>query len=66
MCHVLQLIATWLQEVDLPNPIRIKCRQFFKHKYTNNTLKEGEVGEILDQMTEHLRMEAMALPGHRA
>jgi len=45
------------EEVDLPNPIRIKCRQFFKHKYTNNTLKEGEVGEILDQMTEHLRME---------
>merc|ERR1711871_287488 len=45
------------EDVSLPNVLRVKCRQFFKHKYTNNTLKESEVGDILDQMTDHLKME---------
>lgn len=45
------------EEVELPQLLRTKCRQFFKHKHSNNTLKETEVGDILAQMTNHLRME---------
>jgi len=45
------------EEVTLPNPLRIRVRQFYKHKYVNNTLKEQEVSEILHQMTNSLQME---------
>lgn len=48
---------TFADEVDLPNPLRIRVRQFFKHKYVNNTLKEQEVSEILHQLTSSLQME---------
>jgi len=48
---------TFAEEVELPYILRLKCRQFVKHKYANNTLKEDGVADIMAQMTNHLRME---------
>jgi len=45
------------EEIDLADNLRVKVRQFFKHKYVNNTLKEQEVGNIMAQLTPSLQME---------
>jgi len=45
------------EEVSLSQETRKLVRIFFKHKHSHNTLKEDEVVEIMDKLTDHLRME---------
>jgi len=44
-------------EVKLPNEMSKRVREYFKHKYNNNTLSETGVTDILDQFTDQLKME---------
>lgn len=48
-------VNSFTDEVDLPLVHRVRCREFIKHKYTNNTLSDQQ--SALSELSQALREE---------
>merc|ERR1711959_186477 len=52
-----------MEEVELPQPIRIRIREFFRHRYNTGSLQAGKNMEILGMLSPALQ-EAVANHTH--
>lgn len=61
--ELMDSINLYMEEVELPQPIRIRIREFFRHRYNTGSLQAGKNMEILGLLSPALQ-EAVANHTH--